>query len=98
MAKSMISARIEARLKEDVDAIAVADKRPSAFVVSEALEEYVRRRRWLNERIASAVKEANETTAWISNEAMVKWMNSLGTDSPLPPPEPDVIRPSRKPI
>ncbi len=96
MGKSMISARIEARLKEDVDAIAAADKRPSAFVVSEALEEYVRRRKWLNERIASAVKEADETTEWISHEAMIKWMNSLGTDSPLPPPEPDIFRPARK--
>ena len=97
MAKSMISARIEAQLKVDVEAIAVADKRPSAFIVSEALEEYVRRRKWLNERIASAVKEADETTDWISHEAMVKWMNSLGTDSPLPPPEPDIFRPAHKP-
>jgi predicted transcriptional regulator len=97
MAKSMISARIETRLKEDVEAIAEAEKRTSAFVVSEALEEYVQRRKWLNERIAAAVKEADETTEWISHEAMVKWMNSLGTAHPLPPPERDVFRPARKP-
>lgn len=40
--------------------------------------------------IKEALKEA-EKGAFISQEAMEKWVDSLGSDKELPPPQPDVF-------
>lgn len=35
---------------------------------------------------AEAIAEADEK-GWISGEAVILWLRSLGTDAPLPPPQ-----------
>jgi RHH-type rel operon transcriptional repressor/antitoxin RelB len=90
MTKTMISARIPEQLGNDLEALAAATRRSKAFLVTEALEDYVKRRAWLAKRIDDAVREADECGEWISHEKMEAWMLSLGSPNELPPPEPDI--------
>jgi RHH-type transcriptional regulator, rel operon repressor / antitoxin RelB len=96
MSKTMISARVDVELNEKLEALASSTQRSKAFLITEALEALVAREAWLEERISDAVKFADNTEEWISHEAMEKWVNSLDTDTPLPPPEPDVFRSKKK--
>ena len=48
-------------------------------------------RRLLKERIAEADKGV-----FISGEAMLRWIESWGTENELPPPEPDVFLKPRR--
>ncbi len=90
MTKTMISARVDLELNEKLEALAVSTQRSKAFLITEALEALLDKQAWLEERIAEAVKRADESDERISNESMMAWLDSWGTDNPLPPPEPDV--------
>ncbi len=90
MSKTMISARIPEKLGEELEALSEATRRSKAFLVTEALEEFVQRRALLARQIDEAVREADESGEWISHEKMKAWMLSLGTPNELPPPEPDI--------
>jgi predicted transcriptional regulator len=90
MSKTMISARIPDQLGQDLEALAEATRRSKAFLITEAIDDYVRRQAWLVKRIDEAVKEADESGEWISHEKMEAWMLSLGLPNELPPPEPDI--------
>lgn len=96
MTKTMISARVDHELNEKLEALAVATQRSKAFLITEAIEALVQREAWLEERIAEAVKAADETEEWVSQEAVENWVNSLGSDNPLPPPVPDIFEPKKK--
>lgn len=90
MPKTMISARVDDDLNKSLEALALSSKRSKAFLISEALELYVQKHAWMQERIDAAIKEADESGEYISHEAMMRWMRSWGTGNELPPPEPDV--------
>lgn len=96
MTKTMISARIPEKLAEDLEALAETTRRSKAFLVTEALENYVSRQAKLVREIDAAVKEADESGAYISDEKMRAWMLSWGKPGELPPPEPDIFRKSRR--
>jgi predicted transcriptional regulator len=97
MTKTMISARVEKELNTQLEALAESKQRSKAFVITEALQNYVDRQNWLEECIAEAIVEADKTEHWHSHESIEKWVNSLGTENELPPPEPDIYRPKNKP-
>jgi predicted transcriptional regulator len=86
MSKTMISARIPETLGHELEALAEATKRSKAFLVTEALEDYVRRQAWLVRRIDEAVREADECGEYVSEEDMAAWLNSWGKPNELPPP------------
>ena len=88
----MISARVDEKLNEDLEKLAAMTKRSKAFLITEALESYVDYETRLALKIESSMREADETGEFISNEAMMKWMKSLGTPNELPPPEPDIFK------
>lgn len=90
MSKTMVSARIPEQLSHDLEALAEATRRSKAFLVTEAIDDYVKRQTWLVKRIDEAVREADECGEWISHEKMEAWMLSLGSPNELPPPEPDI--------
>ena len=87
MAKTMISARVEEKLSDDLTILAVSMRRPKAFLITEALEDYVQRQTWLKARIEAAVKAADESDSYVSHEDMMAWMKSWGKadELPLPP-------------
>jgi predicted transcriptional regulator len=87
MTKTMISARVEEKLSDELSTLAESMRRPKAFLINEALEDYVKRQTWLKERIEAAVKAADESDTYVSHDDMMAWMKSWGkTDElPLPP-------------
>lgn len=92
MTKTMISARIPEKLGNEIEALAEASRRSKAFLITEALEDYVRRKAWQVKQIDDAVREADESGEFISHEAMAAWMRSWGTADRLPRPTPDVFK------
>lgn len=95
MSKTMISARIPEKLGQELEALAASTRRSKAYIVAEALEEYVGRQARLNRAIEEAVKDADESGEYISHEKMSAWLLSWGTENELPPPEPDIRKPRR---
>ena len=55
-----ISARIPEKLGAELEALAEATRRSKAFLVTEALQDYVHRQAWLVKRIDEAVREVVE--------------------------------------
>lgn len=92
MTKTMISARVAEKLNEDLESLAVSTRRSKAFLITEALEDYVQRKSWLVKRIDDAVRAADESGEYISHEAMEKWLRSWGKPDELPPPKPDIFK------
>lgn len=88
MTKTMISARVEEKLNDDLDALAVSTQRSKAFLITEALEDYVQRKSWLVKRIDEAVRIADESDEYVSDEDMRAWLLSWGKPDELPPPTP----------
>jgi RHH-type transcriptional regulator, rel operon repressor / antitoxin RelB len=92
MSKTMISARISEELGSRLEELAESSKRTKAYLLNEALETYVAQRAWMIAEIETAKKEADETGAFVSQDAMERWANSLNTDHPLPPPDANVFK------
>ncbi len=86
MSKTMISARIPEQLAQDLEALAEATRRSKAFLVTEAIDDYVKRQAWLVKSIDEAVKEADESGEYVSEEDMSAWLRSWGKPNELPPP------------
>jgi RHH-type transcriptional regulator, rel operon repressor / antitoxin RelB len=95
MSKTMVSARIPEDLGARIEELAESTKRSKAYILNEALEIYVAQRAWMIEEIELAKREANESGAFISQDAMERWADSLVTDVPLPMPEPNVFKRKR---
>jgi len=92
MVKKMISARIPVSVNKQLEQMAKREKRSKSFLVEEALQNYVAREEWMVAKMDAAFKQADETGEWVSNEAVMKWLESWGTDNELPPPKPDIFR------
>ena len=86
MTKTMISARVPEKLNTEIEALAEATRRSKAFLITEALEDYVRRQSWLVKQIDEAVREADESGEYVSEEDMSAWLASWGKPGELPPP------------
>ena len=82
----MVSARIPDQLGQDLEALAEATRRSKAFLITEAIDDYVRRQAWLVKRIDEAVKEADASGEYVSEEDMSAWLRSWGKPNELPPP------------
>lgn len=85
------SVRLPEETKRELEEYARATKRSSAFIVKEAVEAHLAERRAYLAAIDEAVREADETGEFVSWDAVKNWLDSWGTDNPLPPPEPDIF-------
>lgn len=84
------SVRLPDDLKASVTQLAALTKRSRAFIVKEAVAAYVEEQRAYLEVIDEALAEADKGT-FVSGEAAFAWLDSLGTEKELPPPEPDIF-------
>ena len=91
MPKTMISARVDERINDDLEKLASSFNRSKAFLITEALEDYIDRQAWIVAKAERAFAEADASGEWISHEAMERWMLSWGTENELPPPGPDIL-------
>jgi predicted transcriptional regulator len=90
MASSVLSVRVPDALNEQLDLLSKSTKRSKSYIAGQALEQYVARNAWKAAAIQEAIKEADKGV-FISHEAMLAWVDSLGTEAELEPPEPDVF-------
>jgi predicted transcriptional regulator len=85
------SIRLPPETKRELEEYARATQRSSAFIAKEAIEAHLADRRAYLAAIDEAVKEADETGEFVSWDAVKNWLDSWGTDNPLPAPEPDIF-------
>ena len=94
MAESPLSLQVTVS-KQRIDEVARWNNITADELAQRAIESYLdiqeSERLILEERIAEADKGV-----FISSEAMLRWVKSWGTESELPPPEPDIfLQPKR---
>ena len=89
MPATVLSVRVPDELNDQLDTLSRATKRSRSWLATEALGDYVRRNAWKARELHEAVAEADKGS-FVSHEAMVDWVDSLGTAQEKAPPEPDV--------
>ena len=82
-----ITAPLPIELAESVDRWAEKHGRTRSWLVREAVGQFLARENERDRLIREAL-DAVDAGQLISHEDMVAWAESLGTDKPLPPPEP----------
>lgn len=90
MALSPFSIRLDQELKVRLERQAERVDRSAAYIVQEALEDYLDNAEFIEEELDKAEVELAQGV-FISEEKMMAWLNSLGTENELPPPEPDIF-------
>lgn len=87
MSTRVLTAHIPEELAEKVDRYAESMERSRAWIVKQALSNWVE---WEEEkaRLSLEALEEADRIGTIPHEQMVAWAKSLGTDNPLPPPTP----------
>lgn len=85
MSTRVLTAHIPEELAEKVDRYAQSMERSRAWIVKQALAEWVS---WEEEKDRRTLQGLADIDAGrtVSHEKMVAWADSLGTDNPLPPP------------
>ncbi|AIR00067.1 CopG family ribbon-helix-helix protein [Pluralibacter gergoviae] len=82
-----ITAPLPIEMAENVDRWAEKHGRTRSWLVREAVGQFLARENERDRLIREAL-DAVDAGQLISHEDMVAWAESLGTDKPLPPPEP----------
>lgn len=86
------SATLTIRLpKEDLDRLELLahdTRRSRSFLAAEAIGEYLKYREWKLQAIKKGIKSADRGEL-IPNDKVAAWLDSWGTNSELPVPQPD---------
>ena len=90
MASAPYSVRLDPELKTRLERHAERTDRSAAYIVQEALSDYLDNADFIEKELDKAEAELNKGE-FISEEKMIAWFRSLDTDNELPPPEPDVF-------
>ena len=90
MANKPFTLRLPDEVRDDLKFLSTSMNRTQASIASEILKEKVS----IRARRIRAIQEAKQQAkngAFISQEAVEKWVDSLGSDNELPLPTADVI-------
>lgn len=85
----MLGVRLDEHLESRLNALAVKTKRSKSFLAKEALSRYVEEeecKQRENDLTLSRWEEYQETGEAVSNDAMMDWLDSWGTDNEKPCP------------
>ena len=78
---------INADLADRVDAMAAGLGCTSGEAVAEALDNWLERQNYRHERTLAALADVDAGNV-VDHDRVVEWVTSLGTDNPLPRPQP----------
>ena len=95
MTSTVLSVRVDATLKKQLDRLSKSTRRSRAWLAADAIEQYVRRNAWKAQELQTALAEADKGK-FISHESMLAWVDSLGAKTELPPPKVDIQVPARR--
>jgi RHH-type transcriptional regulator, rel operon repressor / antitoxin RelB len=87
MASMVLSVRVPEELKTQLEYLSRSTKRSKAYLATEALGDYVKKNAWRAKELHEAIREADKGV-FVSHEAMVAWVDRLGTDDEIAPPKP----------
>jgi len=90
MATTQFSMRITDELKQSLEIISKISHRSQSQIATKAISEYVEKNEWKLKAIQEAKNEADKGV-FISQEAIVDWLDSWGTENELQPPEADIF-------
>lgn len=90
MANSPYSMRLNPELKTRLERHAERTDRSAAYIVQEALTGYLDNADFIETELDKAEAELDKGV-FISEEKVMAWFKSRGTDKELPPPEPDIF-------
>lgn len=91
MSSTPFSVRLDAELKARLEKQAEREDRSAAYIVQQALSNYLDTQESIYAEMKRAVEEADKGV-FVSWEATRRWMDSWDTENELPPPKPDVFK------
>ena len=91
MATTPYTIRLDDDVREALEREAKLEDRPAAQLAAKAITSMLAAKQAKREAIEVALAEADEG-AFISEDAMNKWIDSWGTAAELPEPTPDITR------
>ena len=90
------SVRLERDVRNELEEEARRLHLSAEQIANDAIRAYLDNQALKREAVREALAEADKGV-FISGEAMHRWIESWGTANELPPPEPDVFLPPKKP-
>jgi predicted transcriptional regulator len=96
MSTKQVSFRTDPEKIDALHRLAAALDRDRSYVINQALDAFLEVHDWQVAHIAAAKAEADAGGPFIAHEDMVRWIDSLGSQSELPAPAP-TIKKRRKP-
>lgn len=89
MPSTSLSVRLTDELKESLEVISQLTHRSQSQIVARAIAEYVGRNEWKLKAIQAAKFEADKGV-FVSQNAILDWLDSWGTDEEQIAPESDI--------
>jgi predicted transcriptional regulator len=90
MATTQFSMRLSDDLKQSLEAISKISHRSQSQIATKAIAEYVGKNEWRLKALQEAKKEADKGV-FVSQEAIIDWLESWGSDNELPAPKADMF-------
>lgn len=90
MTTTQFSMRISDDLKKSLETISKISHRSQSQIASKAIAEYIARNEWKLKAIQEAKNEADKGV-FVSQEAIIDWLDSWDSENELPAPEADVF-------
>lgn len=85
----VVTARLDEKLAGELDSLATSMRRSKAFLISEAVANYVAVNAWQVRAIEEAMADVRRGGPTIPHDKVMAWLESWGTAEELPPPEAD---------
>ncbi len=83
----VVTIRLDAALKERLDALATSTHRSKSWLAAAAIERYLAEEGWqIAAMTAAATKADDPNTGWVQGDAVMAWLDSWGTDAELNTP------------
>lgn len=90
MTTTQFSMSISDDLKKSLETISKISHRSQSQIATKAIAEYVARNEWKLKAIQEAKKEADKGV-FVSQEAVIDWLDSWGSENELQAPEADIF-------
>ena len=87
MTRTTLSFRTDEETRSRLDLLAEARRRDRSFLINEAIEQFLELSDWQEAQVHAGIEEADRGQT-VPHEEVATWLRSLGTDNPLPAPEP----------
>lgn len=90
MTNSQFSMRLSVDLKQSLETISKISHRSQSQIATKAIAEYVARNEWKLKALKEAKEEADKGV-FVSQEAIIDWLDSWGSENELKAPDADIF-------